>query len=132
MTHDKWNKHQRVEYHSKQKLLHHYQHSLAWIYTSMLKISLFNLFIFWNTVNFTIPRPDGQHPFFDHNQPKTFDQLLVFVNFYHHAKNVAVSSICSREIVHLKILLSDWLRAFWPISQKLPKYGICGRTQKIT
>ena len=30
----------------------------------------------------------------------------------------AVSSICSGEIVDLKILQSDWLRAFWPISQE--------------
>ena len=96
--------------------MHHYQHSLAWICTSMQKISLFDPFIFWNTVNFT--RPDWQHPVFDQTQRKTFDQLLVFVNLYHHAKSVAVSSICSGEIVHLKILQSDWLRASWPIFQK--------------
>ena len=29
-----------------------------------------------------------------------------------------LSSICSREIVHLDILQSDWLRRFWPLSQK--------------
>ena len=47
-----------------------------------------------------------------------FDQLLTFVNLYQHAKNEAVSSICSGEIVDLKILQFDWLRAFWPISQE--------------
>ena len=49
---------------------------------------------------------------------KIFNQLLIFVNFYQHAKNEAVSSIFSGEMVHLKILQSDWLRAFWHISQK--------------
>ena len=49
---------------------------------------------------------------------KIFDQLLIFVNLYRHAKYDAVSSICSRETVDLKILQSDWLRTFWFISQK--------------
>ena len=44
-----------------------------------------------------------------------FEQLLIFVNLYQHAKNKAVSSICSGEIIDLKILQSDWLRAFWSI-----------------
>ena len=39
----------------------------------------------------------------------------MFANLYQHAKNEAVSMICSEEIVDLKILQSDWLRAFWPI-----------------
>ena len=47
---------------------------------------------------------------------KNFDQLLIFVNLYHHAKNEAVSSICSGEKGDLKILQSDWSRAFWPIN----------------
>ena len=33
-------------------------------------------------------------------------------------KNEAVSSICSEEMVGLKIMQSEWLRAFWPISQE--------------
>ena len=48
---------------------------------------------------------------------KIFNQLLIFVNIYQLAKNEAVSSICSGEIVHLKILQSYRLRAFSPISQ---------------
>ena len=40
------------------------------------------------------------------------------MNFYQLAKNEAVSSICSGEIVHLKVLQADWLRAFWPITQE--------------
>ena len=47
-----------------------------------------------------------------------FDKFLIFVNLYQHAKNEAVSSICSGELADLKIQQSDWLRAFWPISQE--------------
>ena len=49
---------------------------------------------------------------------KTFNQLLIFLNLHQHAKNEAVSLICSGEIVDLKILQSDWLRAFWLIFQE--------------
>ena len=49
---------------------------------------------------------------------KTFNQLLILVSLYHHAKNEAISSICSGNILDLKILQSDWLRAFWDISLK--------------
>ena len=37
---------------------------------------------------------------------------------YQHAKNEAVSSIYSGETLDLKILRSDWLKAFWSISQE--------------
>ena len=33
-------------------------------------------------------------------------------------KNQAFSSLCSRDIVDLKILQSDWSRAFSPLSQE--------------
>ena len=49
---------------------------------------------------------------------KVFCQLLIFLNLYEHAKNEAVSSICSCEILDLKILQPDWLRVFWPISKE--------------
>ena len=45
-----------------------------------------------------------------------FDQI--FVNLYHHAKNEAVLSICSGKMVDLNILQTEWLRAFWLISQE--------------
>ena len=47
-----------------------------------------------------------------------FNQLLISINLYQHAKNQAFSSLCSGDIVNLKILQSDWSRAFWPISQE--------------
>ena len=48
---------------------------------------------------------------------KLFNLLLIFVNLYQHAKNEAVSSICSEEMLDLKIMQSEWLRT-WPISQE--------------
>ena len=64
---------------------------------------------------------------------KIVNQLLICVSLYQHAKNKAASSICSGEILDLKILQSDWLRAFWPISQQqdFPKYRICLGTLQI-
>ena len=60
------------------------------------------------------------------------------MNLYQHAKNEAVPSICSGEILKdfkkdLKILQSHWLRAFWPISQKQDFYQnrICAGRQEI-
>ena len=49
------------------------------------------------------------------------------------SKNEAASYICSAEIADLKILQSDWLRAFWPISpeQDFFQYWICAGTQQI-
>ena len=37
---------------------------------------------------------------------------------YQHVKNMVVSSIYSGEIVDLKILQSDWPRAFWITHQE--------------
>ena len=58
---------------------------------------------------------------------KTFDQLSIFANLYQYEKSQAISSIYSRDKIDLKILQSDWLRAFLTISQAqvFPKYGIC-------
>ena len=47
-----------------------------------------------------------------------FNNLLISVNLYQHAKNQTFSSFCSRDIVDLKILQSDWPKTFWHISQE--------------
>ena len=47
-----------------------------------------------------------------------FNQLLISINLYQHVKNQAFSLLRSGDIVNLKILQSDWLRAFWPVSQE--------------
>ena len=40
------------------------------------------------------------------------------MNLYEHAQNEAIPSICPGKIIDLKIPQSEWLRAFWPISQE--------------
>ena len=57
-------------------------------------------------------------PIFDHIHPKLFNQLLISMNMYQHAKNHAISSFCCKDLIDLKILQSDWLRTFWFISQE--------------
>ena len=58
---------------------------------------------------------------------KFFNQALIHVNFYHHAKNQAILLICSRDMVYYKILLSDWLSNFghYNRNKNFLKYGIC-------
>ena len=58
---------------------------------------------FWSWSFLTIPRQT------------LFNKLLIFGNLYHYTKNKAVSSISFGEMLALKILQSEWLRAFWPI-----------------
>ena len=41
------------------------------------------------------------------------------MNLHQHAEIQAFSSLCSSDVVDLKILQSDWPRAFWYISQEL-------------
>ena len=57
---------------------------------------------------------ESKHLFLTMPNQENLDQLLIFVNLHQHAKNEAVSSTC----FDLKILQSDWLRAFWFISQE--------------
>ena len=64
------------------------------------------------------PVTDWTHPILTMPKRKTFDQPWIFLNLFQHAKNEAALSICSGEIVGLKILQSDCLEAFWYISQE--------------
>ena len=82
----------------------------------------------WHTTNFRVLGKECPHP-----TPIFFNQLVIFMNLYQHAKNQAFSSSCSRDVVDLKILQSDWPRAFWPIAQE-PDFSqnrICARIQQI-
>ena len=54
---------------------------------------------------------------FDHAHLKNIH--LIFINLFQHANNWAILSISSGDAADLKILQSDWLRAFWSISQEL-------------
>ena len=76
----------------------------------------------WDTANFRVLWPDWPHPFLTMPTQKKIDQLLIYVNFYQHAKNqicsINISLICSGDMVDYKILQSDWLRTIWPISHE--------------
>ena len=53
---------------------------------------------------------DWSHPFLTIPTKKIFDQLLIYVNLYKHAKNQANSLIWSGDMIDEEILQSDWLR----------------------
>ena len=65
--------------------------------------------------------------------PIFFNQLSISMNLYQHAKNQVISSFCSRYIIDLIILQSDWLRASWPISQEPQEFSqICDLCRNTT
>ena len=91
-------------------------------------------FPYWSTVNFRVLwTHSGQTHFWPRSPLIDFNQLLIFINLYQHAKNKTFSWHCSGDIVDSKIGQSIWPRAFWPISgtRFSPKYGICTRIQQI-
>ena len=92
--------------------MHHYQHSkicsihkfifkmqeiLGFYELTIILLAFLNFYkdaknrfiwsvYFWDTVNFRVPWPDKPHPFLTMPTQKFFDQLLIFVNLYQHAK----------------------------------------------
>ena len=52
--------------------------------------------------------------------PIIFNQLLISMNLYDHAKKQAFSSFYCRDTVDFTILQSYWPAGFWPVSQ-VPK-----------
>ena len=89
---------------------------LSWICTSIKKICLLQSVHSWDTVIYRVLWPDCPHPFLTMPTPNVFDQFLIYVDLYEHAKNQAISLICSGDMVDSKILRSDRLRILWPIS----------------
>ena len=69
---------------------------------------------FWRYSHFRLHRPDWSHPLFTMPNQKMFDQLLIFVNLYQHAKNYTVSSICVGEMVDFNpgIWLAETILAY--------------------
>ena len=90
----------------------------ASVCTSIQKIILFHQFIL--EIQSILESRDqiGQIHFRPCTTKKCSINFHFFLNLYQHAKNVAVLSICSDEKLDSKILQSDWLRVFLPISQK--------------
>ena len=102
-----------------------------WIYINMVKsVNSINSFLRYS--KFWSPETRLDKPIFDHVQWKNF-QFLIFLNLYQHAKNEAVSSICSDEIINLKIRnLIGWEYFGLYLRNKIfPKYRIYPRTQQI-
>ena len=60
-----------------------------------------------DTVNFRVTETRLGTPLFDHAQPKNFLSTFNFYDLYQQPKNYTVSSICSGEMVDLKILEFD-------------------------
>ena len=52
-----------------------------------------------DTVNFGVLQSDWPHPFLTIPTQKFFNQLLIYVNLYQHAKNKVISIICSGDMV---------------------------------
>ena len=63
----------------------------------MEKISSFHPFIL--EILTVVLRPDWPHPSLAMPIENIFDQLLIYVNLYQHAKNQAISLICSGDMV---------------------------------
>ena len=97
------------------KIFKHLLICLNWSLICMQKNLLIPSVYSRYTVNFKLQRPDCL--LLPVPNQKIFDQLF-FVNLYQNAKKEAVSSICFGERVDLKILQSNWLRAFWSTSQQ--------------
>ena len=53
------------------------------------------------------------------------------MNSYQHSKNQGISATCARDKADLKILLSDWLKTFWPIYQE-PDFSYISNLRKNT
>ena len=53
------------------------------------------------------------------------------MSMYQDAQSQAISFIYSEDVTDVKMMQSDLLTAFWPISQNqiLTKYGTCAGTQ---
>ena len=53
----------------------------------------------------------------DGTQSNWYYPIFPFIKRNHHAKNLCNSSILSGDVANLRILQTDWLRAFWAISR---------------
>ena len=63
------------------------------------KISVHSIYSFLRYSQFKSPWPDWPQPFLTMSTQKVFDQLLIYVSLYQHAKNQAISLICSWDMV---------------------------------
>ena len=64
------------------------------------------------TANFRVLGPGWPYPFLTKPTQKCFDQLLIFVNLYQHAKSQFIPSVHSSDTVNFKVPLLDWPHLF--------------------
>ena len=69
----------------------------------------------WDTVNFRVLWPDWPHSFLTMPNQKCFDR---YVNLHQHTKNPGFHWFILEIRLIKKILQSDWLKLFWPISKE--------------
>ena len=82
---------------------------LKWLQAFLNTRNQFILLIsLWDTANFRFLQREWAHPFMPTSIAIFFDQLLIPMNSYQHAKNRAFSSFYSIDMIYLKILQSDW------------------------
>ena len=67
------------------------------------------------TANFRVLWPHWPHPFLTMPTQKIFDQLLIFVNLYQHAKNQFIPSVHSSDTVNFKVPSHAWPHQFFMI-----------------
>ena len=80
----------------------------------------------WATASFSDLRSKWTCPFLTKQTQIFFNELLISMNLYQHAKKQACSSFCFRDTTDLKILHSDWPRTF-----SKTRFGICVTMQQI-
>ena len=71
------------------------------------------------TANFWVLWPPWPHPFLTMPTQKTFDQLLIFVNLYQHAKNQLIPTVHSSDTVNSKVPSHYWPNQF--LTMPIPK-----------
>ena len=60
----------------------------------------------------------GHSHFLTMSTQRFFDQLLIYVTLYQHARHQPISLTNSGDTADEKILQSDWLIIFWPIKEE--------------
>ena len=93
------------------------------------KKSVHSINSFLRYSQFQSPMTRPTTPFFDHVHPKIFDQLLIYVNLYQHAKNLRNPDFWIKKSCNL----IGW-EYFGPYlrHKNVLKYGICAGTQQYT
>ena len=87
-------------------------------FVSACKKSVYSICWVLRYSQFRVQWPDWQQPFFTMLTQKIFDQLLIFVNLYQHAKNQFIPSVNSSDRDNFRVpSLDPSIWSFWWYSQ---------------